>query len=1733
MRLFTKLIAGVYMAAALAGTATAQPSSVSVSPASGTGTTQTFAFTSSSPNGSGYIQVMFAMFDYGVDGGGACFLAYYPGNNSIALAADDGWSWSPSQTLGSSGTLQNSQCAINLAAATHQASGNSVTVNTALTFKAGLPGLQRIYMITYDNGGLASGWQQLGTWDTNTATITYQAPALLPPQPANGTGLAQTFTLRASSVNGYAYLTQVQVSFNSTPPAANFCWVYYNRLQNYLYLMNDSQTAWLTAHMGDGGVVSNSQCSVYANASNVGSNGANELDVNVAIAFNSSWTGPKSENVYAEDRDAQTVGWTQEGTWTVGLVAQPPASVSVSPSSGTGTTQTFAFTSSSPNGSGYIQVMFAMFDYGVDGGGACFLAYYPASNSIGLAADDGWSWSPTQTLGGSGTLQNSQCAFNLAASTAQASGNSITVNTALTFKAGLPGLQRIYVITYDNGGLASGWQQLGTWDANTATITYQAPVLLAPQPANGAGLAQTFTLRASSVNGYAYLTQLQVNFTSTPASLNSCWVYYNRLQNYLYLMNDSQTAWLTAHMGNGGVVSNSQCSVNANASSVSPNGANELDVNVAIAFNSSWTGPKSESVYTEDRDAQTAGWTQEGTWTVGPPDFTLGAAPSSATVVNGSSAPYTVTIGSVSGFSGIVGFTIAGLPTGATAGFNPSTVTGSGSTTLTISTATGGPTGAFPLTLTAISGALSHALSPTLVTQGPPDFTLGVTPASISLLAGTSTTAAYTLTVAPVNTFAGTVNFSVSGFPAGTGASFLPSTITGSGSTSLRINSVPWLSAGDYPLTITASSGSLAHTASATLRVQDFSLSISLPSQSVACNGSAQYTVTATSINGFSGAIAFDSLPPYTNTSESYSPTVLYNGSGTTTLTVTTFIGPNCNSITPQVQVSGHTGQSPPSYRYTSASLAINTGSAPDYSITVTPSSSAVTPPGNAAYTIAVNPVNGFSGTVGFTVLGPPAGVSPSFNSVGNTTTLTLSAAAGTQPGVYPITIGSTSGSLNRSANATLTIQAGPDFSIMASPASQTVGQSRAAVYTITVNASAGFSGTVDLSTGALPAGATGGFLNPTVTGSGTASLAISTTASTPPGAYAVTITGLSGPIIHTTKVFMTVSAPAPASMIAPAPGAILTSNTAIFAWDSGSGVSQYQLSLGSAPGGSDRYFASTGTNQQATVSLPSASQLQTVYATLGSLIAGNWQYRSYIYSLGPSPTQATAPVMSKAAQAPVFSAYNDNQPTLVGPLYTVDCQVGSNPCIVTGYLNAGYVTDCHVVGHPEISAVPSAPSQSDAASWSSLDVTLQVPRSVLPGNYALACTWAGQQLNWGDGSVGIYDATPQITAVDQYPPDSPGGPFYVTLYGSNLGGQASGVVTVCASGANPCTGTPDITTSLSAQYSFWGDNQVNLLVQPSTNASGVYNVILTSLGAGLVFVAGPLSASQSNRAQVNVNPSGLGISIWTADVASDQITVALSGPQTATGTLTVTLQGPSTTTLASETAGPGTHTYHFGRATLAAGQYTAVQAVWTVSSYQLQAAKSVSFNVLGSTRFSTYNTPYESSECGGSPQWAYVFTDWSGAYCYYRSTTLDSEFMSQTTLNGTGMSLLNGLLKAALAINECSYPAAYGSLPAGNQNNTYYLVPSVTGKCNKSLTDQTSIATNPDPTTDISGKWQCKDSVLAVNNNNQQVGPIKQVLDLCPACSTPGHVDTYSSSQKCSAHDFSDYGTFQAIRLR
>jgi hypothetical protein len=101
----------------------------------------------------------------------------------------------------------------------------------------------------------------------------------------------------------------------------------------------------------------------------------------------------------------------------------------------------------------------------------------------------------------------------------------------------------------------------------------------------------------------------------------------------------------------------------------------------------------------------------------GTPDFTIAATPPSETVSKGGTATYTVTIAPLDGFSGTVSFGVAGLPASDKGTFSPTTVTGSGSTTLTVKATRIGGTGSFPLTITGTSGSLNHTASVILVVQ--------------------------------------------------------------------------------------------------------------------------------------------------------------------------------------------------------------------------------------------------------------------------------------------------------------------------------------------------------------------------------------------------------------------------------------------------------------------------------------------------------------------------------------------------------------------------------------------------------------------------------------------------------------------------------------------------------------------------------------------------------------------------------------------------------------------------------------------------------------------------------------------------------------------------------------------------------------------------------------------------------------------------------------------------------
>ena len=101
-----------------------------------------------------------------------------------------------------------------------------------------------------------------------------------------------------------------------------------------------------------------------------------------------------------------------------------------------------------------------------------------------------------------------------------------------------------------------------------------------------------------------------------------------------------------------------------------------------------------------------------------------------------------------------------------------------------------------------------------------------------------------------------------------------------------------------------------------------------------------------------------------------------------------------------------------------------------------------------------------------------------------------------------------------------------PDYSLSASPASQTVIQGASTSYTVTVTPTGGFTGAVNFSVSGLPSGATGTFSpNPTTS---TSTLSISSAATTPAGSYPLTITGTSGTLTRTTSATLVVNAPPP-----------------------------------------------------------------------------------------------------------------------------------------------------------------------------------------------------------------------------------------------------------------------------------------------------------------------------------------------------------------------------------------------------------------------------------------------------------------------------------------------------------------------------------------------------------------------------------------------------------------------------
>src|SRR5438309_2580312 len=188
----------------------------------------------------------------------------------------------------------------------------------------------------------------------------------------------------------------------------------------------------------------------------------------------------------------------------------------------------------------------------------------------------------------------------------------------------------------------------------------------------------------------------------------------------------------------------------------------------------------------------------------------------------------------------------------------------------------------------------------------------------------------------------------------------------------------------------------------------------------------------------------------------------------------------------------------------------------PDFGISASPTSVSFGSGASATSTVSLTASGGFNGTVDLTAASAPAGVTttcvPSSISGSQTSTCTLSA---TNAGSYTVTITGTSGSLVHTATIAATVTS-PDFSLSANPASVSFGIGQFASSTISLSSIGGFAGAVNLTAASVPSGITTSCVPSSLTGNGTSTCTLTANNT---GTYAVTISGTSGTLVHSTTI--------------------------------------------------------------------------------------------------------------------------------------------------------------------------------------------------------------------------------------------------------------------------------------------------------------------------------------------------------------------------------------------------------------------------------------------------------------------------------------------------------------------------------------------------------------------------------------------------------------------------------------
>jgi len=440
------------------------------------------------------------------------------------------------------------------------------------------------------------------------------------------------------------------------------------------------------------------------------------------------------------------------------------------------------------------------------------------------------------------------------------------------------------------------------------------------------------------------------------------------------------------------------------------------------------------------------------------------------------------------------------------------------------------------LALTTVSGAISSLPQ----AEAQEDFLMSVSPNLVAVNQGGSVQCV--VRVESLDGFNEEVSLSISylSLPSGFGVSISPSPITpppdGSAYSVVTINVASSVLALPYSLLIYGSGGGITRSTVLDVRVRtagtaSYTISVSPSYRTITAGDAMTFTVTVTSTNGFADEVdLFLEELPY-EADAYFNPDVVdvpLSGYDTSTLLISTDA-----DLAEGVYYWAVYGVPVFYYYYVSNTsvIKVSVTEAPDFELSISPSTRTISPGDYAEYTVSLIRTGGFASSVALSISGLPDEADGFFDAESirgsETSELTIDTTSDIGAGDYTFTVTGTGGGKTRTKTGKLIVSVVSDFTLDVTPQSQTASPGQSVIYVATVTSHNNFNSPVVLSLSGYPTGLTWSFnpasVTPPKNGAQTSVLMIILASSVVQGSYTLNVMGAGGGLTRSKQIVLTV----------------------------------------------------------------------------------------------------------------------------------------------------------------------------------------------------------------------------------------------------------------------------------------------------------------------------------------------------------------------------------------------------------------------------------------------------------------------------------------------------------------------------------------------------------------------------------------------------------------------------------